>query len=114
MKNKVLMSCKANLVTFLLERDPSSLADLTKLGGQYYAAHPFLRFRRKFNVTPLHVKVSLKFPRKNLMLKQHRNLLVTNHKIKVGHGIRGVTHSFVLTLNRHPSRKTHPPFPNVN
>lgn len=39
-KNKVYESCHANLVSFLLERDPLSLVELTTLGDQYYAAHP--------------------------------------------------------------------------
>lgn len=38
-KNQVLESFNANLFAFFLERDPTSLTDLTKVGGQYYAVH---------------------------------------------------------------------------
>lgn len=45
-KNKVYQSCNANLVAFLQERDPTTLTELTKLGDQYYLAHPNVKLQK--------------------------------------------------------------------
>lgn len=71
-----------------------------------------LNYRRKFLFTPLLVKVAPNFPRKTLMHLQHRNFLMTSHNIMVGRGIGGITHNFVLIVNREQTQHNNPPLPN--
>lgn len=109
-KNKVLESCNTNLVTFLLERDPSLLADLNKLVYQYCAAHLPSKYRKKLPFKPLLVKVVASFPRKKLKHTQHTNFLVTSHNIKGGRGIGRITTVHSNSEQRpNPTKQHNPP-----
>lgn len=46
-KNKILTSCNANLVSFLIERDPKTPEKLTRLGDHYYLVHPFSKVQKE-------------------------------------------------------------------
>lgn len=42
-----MSSCNTNLVSFLIERNPQTLADLTRIGEQYFAAHSTTKVQKE-------------------------------------------------------------------
>lgn len=91
----MIESCNANHFEFFLERDPQSLDELSLLGGQHFLLTLALESikRHLFILMLLSVKVYLMFLTKRWTRKLHKDSLRRNRHIKVGRGIKELTHN---------------------
>lgn len=86
-KNKVYQTCNVNLLAFLQERDPSTHIELTKLGDQYYSAHPNVRVQKVTPFLAFACEATSEVSRKKLLMRmRHSHLPEINHLIRPVHG----------------------------
>lgn len=97
----MIESCNANLIEFFLERDPQSLDELSLLGVNIFCSPLALESikRHLFILMNLPAKVHLMFLTKVWTRKLHKDSLRRNRHIKVGRGIKELTHNLEQRAN---------------
>lgn len=103
-KNKVLKSCNMNPIIFLQERDPQSLEELTRLGDQYYAAHPNSKVQKEttFNAFACEGNSEVSDDKVDAFAVQK----FSNLNINIGLGRNGQTHSLDPQVNNDLNKMT--------